>query len=144
MLLCGNVLPFGRAYGRDTAAASDSTPRIPPHPMTNTARGFLTIRVHRSSPQRTLNRRICTMGAAAAPQFDTYSAPSGPNVIPGGTDNPVITSQLTRASAFTEAQPPADSRLNSSLCFNGELQREVMRGETKADSKSRSRCDPVR
>ena len=35
------------------------------------------------------------MGAAAAPQFDTYSAPSGPNVIPVGTDNPVITASAT-------------------------------------------------
>jgi hypothetical protein len=40
------------------------------------------------------------MGAAAAPQFDTYSAPSGPKVIAVGTDNPVITSRLTRASEF--------------------------------------------
>src|ERR1700748_2619433 len=40
MLLCGNILPSGSAYGNDTAAASDRTPRIPPHPITNTLRGF--------------------------------------------------------------------------------------------------------
>ena len=46
------------------------------------------------------------MGAGAAPQFDTYSAPSGPNVIPVGTDNPVITSSATPRRTRTTLPSP--------------------------------------
>jgi hypothetical protein len=37
-------------------------------------------------------RRICPTAPGAAPRFDTYRRPSGPNVMPVGTASPVTTS----------------------------------------------------
>ena len=69
------------------------------------------------------NRRICPKPAGAAPKFDTYNRPSGPNVIPVGTNSPVTTSSispdlLTRTTLPANGDGPGPAASDSSRTYS--------------------------
>jgi hypothetical protein len=86
---------------------------------------------HFYQPGAMSNRRICPKPAGAAPKFDTYNRPSGPNVIPVGTNSPVTTSSispdlLTRTTLPANGEGPGPAASDSSRTYSkpSHLQKE--------------------